>query len=56
MGHFRPLFSLVLSFQQSRQKTNVQFKFADDWIRIAGLWFRMQPRYQLNHNHFRLLN
>ena len=30
---------------------NVQYNFANDWIRTADLWNRKQPLYQLSHNH-----
>ena len=48
-GRSRSLFS---SFQISIQLTlNIQYKFADAWIRPADLWDRKRPLYQLSHNH-----
>ena len=50
MGHSGHLF---LYFRLSIQLTvyNCSKIFADDWIRIADLWYWKWPLHQLSHNH-----
>ena len=48
MGHSRPLFSLLSSFQFSLFNTVTEL--ADDWIRTADLWCQEQRLYQLRHS------
>ena len=47
MGHSRPLFPLFLCVQQSWQ----WIKFANEWNRTMGIWFRKLSLYQLCLNH-----
>ena len=39
-------------FNTVDSKIVININFADDWIRTPDLWYRKQPLYQLNHNHW----
>ena len=44
-------FLYFLLFNTVDRKQMFNINFADDWIRIADLWFCKQPLYQMSHKH-----
>ena len=49
-AHFRPLFSLISSFQYSLLVQMIENKIANDWTQTADPWCRKWPLYQLRYN------